>query len=486
MDLTGEPRAWLLNLPGSTVASWGELRDLFTARYVVSAHHAVAALLGSSRAPPSDHHVKLFLRQIGVASKRPGALPGWAAPEADLTFSSEDHPDSTTGSGMLPMLCTPTICNVAVAKTLVNGGAGLNLLSVEALSLLHVPLERLSLSKPFSGVGGGTASSLGQIRLPITFGTRDNYRTELMPGSKGVLTIKGDAKEALAVLGLALKTATAAQPADAGTSEAKGAVPTKKKKLFTQDKAETKQPPLPPPLCFSSCSPALSHDLPLSLFFISYRSPSPWSTLAGAPSKPRWPDPARKQADPFILGELRLPFPSLRRAPSSLSSCPASASSRSSLCALKTSKPPPALTRCFEDEDAQRPAPESLLLLDPAASLRASSGVDPVGAPQLAAMTTVGDASPALLASGSSRLAGLRLPAMLPVLRPSPCRYAAVARPSVPVAAASRSSAWAGLDLCFFAAQQDIETQPLHQPVSSPNGPRPNDRSLQVPMLPSR
>ena len=81
---------------------------------------------------------------------------------------------------MLPMLCTPTICNVAVTKTLIDGGAGLNLLSVEAFSLLHVPLERLNLSKPFSGVGGGAAHSLGQIRLPVTFGTRDNYRTELV------------------------------------------------------------------------------------------------------------------------------------------------------------------------------------------------------------------------------------------------------------------------------------------------------------------
>ena len=81
---------------------------------------------------------------------------------------------------MLPMLCTPTICQVAVTKILIDGGAGLNVLSVEAFSLLQVPLERLSLSKPFSGVGGGTAHSLGQIRLPVTFGTRDNYRTELV------------------------------------------------------------------------------------------------------------------------------------------------------------------------------------------------------------------------------------------------------------------------------------------------------------------
>ena len=72
---------------------------------------------------------------------------------------------------MLTMLCTPTICNVAVTKTLIDGGAGLNLLSAEAFSLLHVPLERLGLSKPFMGVGGGAAHSLGQIRLPVTFGT---------------------------------------------------------------------------------------------------------------------------------------------------------------------------------------------------------------------------------------------------------------------------------------------------------------------------
>ena len=65
-----------------------------------------------------------------------------------------------------------------------------------------------------------------------------------MSGSKGVLTIKGDTKEAVTALRLAFKTAAAAQPADAGTPEAKEAAPTKKKKLFTQDKAQTKQVPV--------------------------------------------------------------------------------------------------------------------------------------------------------------------------------------------------------------------------------------------------
>lgn len=178
------------------------------------------------------------------------------------------------------MLCTPTICNVAITKTLIDGGAGLKLLSVEAFSLLHVPPERLGLSKPFTGVGGGAAHPLGQIRLPVTFGTWDNYRTELvdfdntriglsynailgyptlaqfmaathpsynlmkMPGRKGILTIQGYAKEAVMALRLTFKTAAAAQPAGVSASEAKEAAPIKKKQLFTQDKAETKQVPV--------------------------------------------------------------------------------------------------------------------------------------------------------------------------------------------------------------------------------------------------
>ena len=68
--------------------------------------------------------------------------------------------------------------------------------------------------------------------------THPAYNLMKMPGSNGVLTIKGDAKE------LALKTAAAAQPAGAGTSKAEGAAPTKKKQLFTQDKEETKKVPV--------------------------------------------------------------------------------------------------------------------------------------------------------------------------------------------------------------------------------------------------
>ena len=87
MAFTGAPHAWLLNLPGSTVASWEELRGLFAACFAASAPLTVAALLGGSQAPPSGRHTKPFFRQTGAASARKGAPPGWAAPKADLTFA---------------------------------------------------------------------------------------------------------------------------------------------------------------------------------------------------------------------------------------------------------------------------------------------------------------------------------------------------------------------------------------------------------------
>lgn len=56
------------------------------------------------------------------------------------------------------MLYTPTICNVAVTKTLIDGGAELNMLSAEAFGLLHVSLERLCPTRLFSGVANGSTS----------------------------------------------------------------------------------------------------------------------------------------------------------------------------------------------------------------------------------------------------------------------------------------------------------------------------------------
>ena len=57
---------------------------------------------------------------------------------------------------------------------------GLNVLSVKTFDSLQVPYNQLQPTKPFSGVTDGSTTPIGQVRLPVTFGQRDNYRTELI------------------------------------------------------------------------------------------------------------------------------------------------------------------------------------------------------------------------------------------------------------------------------------------------------------------
>ena len=78
------------------------------------------------------------------------------------------------------MLCSLVIRNVQVTKTLIDGGAGLNVLSVEMFNNLQVPYDQLQPTKPFSGVTDGSTTPIGQIRLPVTFGQCDNYCIELI------------------------------------------------------------------------------------------------------------------------------------------------------------------------------------------------------------------------------------------------------------------------------------------------------------------
>ena len=39
------------------------------------------------------------------------------------------------------MFCTPTIRNIALTKTLIDGGTGLNVISIETFEMLQVPYD---------------------------------------------------------------------------------------------------------------------------------------------------------------------------------------------------------------------------------------------------------------------------------------------------------------------------------------------------------
>src|SRR4051812_119891 len=79
---------------------------------------------------------------------------------------TEDHPANWAGSGALPMLCTPTICQVAVTRTLVDGGTGLSVLSVETFNLLCIPPGAVATQSVFLGRWGRVIQLLGTDPAP--------------------------------------------------------------------------------------------------------------------------------------------------------------------------------------------------------------------------------------------------------------------------------------------------------------------------------
>ena len=76
----------------------------------------------------------------------------------------------------------PTIRNVRFKKVLIDGGSALNILFSGALTELVLTKDDLiPVDSPFWGIVPSRASQpLGQITLPVQFGTADYFRTEYL------------------------------------------------------------------------------------------------------------------------------------------------------------------------------------------------------------------------------------------------------------------------------------------------------------------
>ena len=75
-------------------------------------------------------------------------------------------------------MVSPTIHNLRVNKMLVDGGAGLNLISPVVIKKLQIPDGDLVETGTFQGVNPGRSQPKGKVTLPVTFGGELNYRTE--------------------------------------------------------------------------------------------------------------------------------------------------------------------------------------------------------------------------------------------------------------------------------------------------------------------
>jgi hypothetical protein len=175
---------------------------------------------------------KLLLREImSIEPVAPQPLH-WL--EVPISFSRDDQWTSFSKPGKFPLVLDLVVAEVRLTKVLIDGGSGLNLIFVSTLRKMGLDFTDILVpsKSPFYGIVlGNAAHPLGTVVLPVTFGTRKNYRTEFikfevanfessyhailsrptlakfmavphyvylllkMPGQSGVLTLQGDLKK---------------------------------------------------------------------------------------------------------------------------------------------------------------------------------------------------------------------------------------------------------------------------------------------------
>ena len=99
-----------------------------------------------------------------------------------ITFDRDDHPDYVPNPGKYPLVVDPIIGNTRFSKVLTDRGSNLNIVYAHTLELMGIGLNKLRPSKsPFHGVAPGKrVQPLGQIELPVCFGTAANFRKEVL------------------------------------------------------------------------------------------------------------------------------------------------------------------------------------------------------------------------------------------------------------------------------------------------------------------
>ena len=103
--------------------------------------------------------------------------------ETPITFSREDQWTSFSEHGKFPLVLDPVIAVSILTRVLIDGGSGLNLIFMSTIIKMGLDIsDKLKPSiVPFYGiVPGNTSFPVGTMVLPVTFGTLDNYRTELI------------------------------------------------------------------------------------------------------------------------------------------------------------------------------------------------------------------------------------------------------------------------------------------------------------------
>jgi hypothetical protein len=98
-----------------------------------------------------------------------------------ISFSRDDQLTSLYKPGKFPLVLDPIVAGSQLIRVLINGGSSLNLLFASTLKKMGLNISKMLTPSraPFYGIVlGNVATPLGSVVLLVTFGMKDNYRTE--------------------------------------------------------------------------------------------------------------------------------------------------------------------------------------------------------------------------------------------------------------------------------------------------------------------
>jgi hypothetical protein len=135
----------------------GVLKDVFTGDSDSGGNNVrrnkLYVMYGGSWELTSCRNVKSLRREVlSTVLGVPKAAPHQRWRGTTISFGASDCPDNMAGAGILPLITAPVIANMRLHHVLIDGRAGLNVISHAAFKQLQILGSRLGPSRPFSGV----------------------------------------------------------------------------------------------------------------------------------------------------------------------------------------------------------------------------------------------------------------------------------------------------------------------------------------------
>jgi hypothetical protein len=142
--------------------------------------HDCFMIYGGQVANASARHRKQERREVRSVKVAAPVYLDWS--DKPITFDQGDHPNRVPSPGKYPLVVDPIIGNIRLTKVLMDGGSSLNIIYAETLGLLQIDLSSIQDdAAPFHGIIlGKRVQPLGQLDLPICFGTPSNFRKETL------------------------------------------------------------------------------------------------------------------------------------------------------------------------------------------------------------------------------------------------------------------------------------------------------------------